>query len=159
MLRTITTSYGPAHSHHRRADIDSGQPIYRAWEYFDLDGHLRSSDPVEAAKAPLEKAAVFLLYAALAVPVAVHYPAVAVLVLAAVALALKMTSRRYGVWHGECPHCREELWIAAKRRSEKVAECRVCSGSVLLESGRFLATFTEPSGRDRAARRGFFAHS
>ena len=146
MYRTVTTLYGPAHKNRRQVDHALGRPIYRPWEYFDHDGHLRASNPVEAAKASLSKGLLFLVYIVLAVPVAIYHPVVVVLLLAAIAVAMKASARHYGIWHGECPHCREELWIAGSRRDEKEVDCRICGGGVLLRSGRFFATFARPIG-------------
>jgi hypothetical protein len=114
-------------------------PSYRAWEYFDLDGYLRASNPVEAAIVRIAKALFCLLGIALAFPLALSHPIPALLGLAVIGLALATGARRYGVWHGECPHCRRELWVPAQRRGPQEFDCRLCFNRILLKSGRFVA--------------------
>ena len=137
MYRTVTTSYGPAHSRAPVVDA-SGRPFHRTWEYFDLDDSLRATNPVAAAIVSIAKTFGFLLCAAVAVPASLFHPVLTPLGLAIIALALKTSARKYGVWHGDCPHCRQEIWVTAKRRDSKAFDCRLCGDRILFEAGRFL---------------------
>jgi hypothetical protein len=137
VLRTITTRYGPAH-YTVPVECSPAQPNHRTWEYFDLAGYLRGSNPVEAAIVLILKTFVFLLAVAAALPAALFHPVLAPIGLAVIGLALKTGARHYGVWRGDCPHCHNELWVAAKRHDTKEFDCRICLNRVLLKSGRFL---------------------
>jgi DNA-directed RNA polymerase subunit RPC12/RpoP len=135
VYRTITTLYGPAH-HAPPVMGEASRPRFHAWEYFDLDGYLRASNPVAAAVLRVAKALGFLASAAMTLPAALFHPILAPLGLAVIGLALWADARRYGVWHGDCPRCGQEVWIAAKRHGTKTFACHICRDRLLLKSGR-----------------------
>lgn len=115
------------------------RPGYRAWDYFTPDGSLKSSNPLEAARTFFLKTLTFLAAILLALPAGIYHPAWAAGGVALVALALWTSARRYGVWHGDCPHCRQEVRVGAGRHAEKEFDCSNCGGPLLLRGCRFLA--------------------
>jgi hypothetical protein len=142
--RTITASHGPAH-HDPPVMGGMSRPRYHAWEYFDLDGYLRASNPVAAAILRIAKTLGLVASVTITLPAAFFHPVLAPFGLSIIGLALWAGARRYGVWHGDCPCCGQEIWIAAKRHGTKMFDCRICRDRLLLKSGRFLSVASNPS--------------
>jgi DNA-directed RNA polymerase subunit RPC12/RpoP len=117
----------------------TSRPRYHAWEYFDLDGYLRASNPVAAAILRIAKTLGLVASVTITLPAAFFHPILAPFGLCIIGLALWAGARRYGVWHGDCPRCGQEVWIAAKRHGTKTFDCRICRNRLLLKSGRFLS--------------------
>lgn len=144
LSQTLTTSHRPT-THYAPIrfipplEQDPRRPTFRAWEYFASDGSLKCANPVAAARTFVLKLLMLLAATLLALPAGIYHPVWAAAGIALVALALVTNARRYGVWHGECLHCRDEMWVAAGRHAESEIACSNCGGGILLRQGRFLS--------------------
>ncbi len=123
-----------------KISIFSNPAHYARWHYIS-QGRIKRSNLFRAAIAFLFRGIVSLITAVMIgiVLAMLSHPIIGIIagILFFVA-CISFSTRDYGIWSGNCPHCQEPISVQLER-GETRFNCQSCKKSVVLESRNFVS--------------------